>query len=180
MNGGGGGDGGDKWQDTMAKPKSTNNKDKFEKLKESRQKYKDEADAAKKRCALLEEQIEKLQQPEPSSYSSPSSGAISTNEERELRAQLKVSQEISKRSEEQLASVKASLAKCEATLAEAKKEAKEEAEKLMLRATEAAKAAGETGGAVTDDFMLYLQGAVVGAGFMAIVGYVALSFATKR
>ena len=179
--------------------KSVSNRDRFEKLKESRQKYKDEAAEAKKRCALLEEQIEKLQlqqQEKKGSDGGPSAGSTSatSNEERELRLQLKIAQEIARRLEQQVVALKAALSKCEASLAEAQEEAKamrqraEEAEAKSSSSSSSGPSAGAGAGAgdagpvrpATDDLTMYFQGAMVGAGLVALVGYVSLTFAMKR
>mmetsp|Transcript_23948 Transcript_23948/g.38517 ORF Transcript_23948/g.38517 Transcript_23948/m.38517 type:complete len:193 (+) Transcript_23948:189-767(+) len=103
--------------------RSVSNKDRFDRLKESRQKYKDEADAAKRQCACLEEQVEDLQQRAENAGGGgdPPSGAPS-EEERELRLKLKIAQEMVKRMEQQVASERASRTKCEASLAQSVEE----------------------------------------------------------
>ena len=62
-----------------------------------------------------------------------------------------------------VAGVKASLATCEESLAEAK----EEGRKLILAGVTAAAAEAAVAGA--DNFSMYLQGAVIGAGMVALV-----------
>lgn len=156
--------------------KSVSNKERFDKLKESRQKYKDEADAAKKRCARLEEHIQNVQAQQARGGSA---SAASPGEVADLRLKLKVAQEMVRRLEQQVESGQASLAKCEASLREA-------TEEVMRLRQSAAKAAGAGAGAgagvwgAGDDFSTYVQGAVVGAGMVALVGYAALSFAVKN
>lgn len=138
------------------------NKERFEKLKESRQKYKDEAAAAKKRCAVLEEQVACLQ------ATGTDSGAISGSETLELQSGLMKAQQMNRTLEGQLTTLKASLETCQARLAEASAEVKQ----LRVNA----------GGAepAVDDFSKYVRGAMVGAGMVLVVGYVSLCFTSVK
>lgn len=162
-------------QDTVAKldlDSNMSNKERFEKLKESRQKYKDEAKAAKDRCEALEQQLKMLvAQMESEDASAASAGAGAENES--LKAQLAEAREECARLEKVV--LERSQAMQRATL-----EANEWRKKAERAAKASASATSAAATTTTTDAAAYAYGALLGAGLVAGIGYVALTYGMKR
>uniref|UniRef100_A0A7S0I9P7 Uncharacterized protein n=1 Tax=Micromonas pusilla TaxID=38833 RepID=A0A7S0I9P7_MICPS len=156
------------------------NKERFEKLKASRQKYKDQATEAKLRCVNLERQLSMLvQQLESSSAAGVGVGngnddegkARMEAEIRELKARLASATATVDKLDDQLADCARRLSIANASLAKAHSDAKE----WRAKAERATSTMVGGGGAYE-----YMCGAVLGAGTLAAAGYVALTYMMKR
>ena len=170
-----------RWQDTIAKlelESSMSNKERFEKLKESRQKYKDEAKAAKERCELLEQQLKMLvAQLESEDASAAAAGAgadtSAAAENESLKAQLE-------KARQECARLQKVVIQRNQAIHAATTETSEWREKAG-RAAKASASASSTGAATTTtDAAAYAYGALLGAGLVAGIGYVALTYGVKR
>ena len=162
---------------------SASNKERFEKLKSSRQKYKDQATEAKIRCVNLTRQLTMLvQQLESSSANNNGANNASQSSEgkarmeaeiAELKARLASATATVDKLDDQLADCARRLAGANAMLADAKAAAKE----WRVKAERASSmGVGDGGGSYYE----YMCGAVLGAGTMTAVGYVALTYMMKR
>ena len=158
------------------------NKERFEKLKASRQKYKDQATEAKLRCINLERQLSMLvQQLESSAAAGVGVGVGNGNDDegkarmeaeiRELKARLASATATVDKLDDQLADCARRLASANALLAKAHSDAKE----WRAKAERATSTMVGGGGAYE-----YVCGAVLGAGTVAAAGYVALTYMMKR
>ena len=170
-------------QDTVAKldlDSNMSNKERFEKLKESRQKYKDEAKAAKDRCEALEQQLKMLvahMESEDAAGASAGAGADASAaaENESLKAQLAEAREECARLEKVV--IERSQAMQRATM-EAN-EWRKKAERAA-KAKASASATGAAAATTTTDAAAYAYGALLGAGVVAGIGYVALTYGMKR
>lgn len=168
-------------QDTVAKldlDSNMSNKERFEKLKESRQKYKDEAKAAKDRCEALEQQLKMLvaqMESEDASAASAAAGAgaSAAAENESLKAQLAEAREECARLEKVV--LERSQEMQRATM-----EANEWRKKAERAAKTSASATGAAATTTTTDAAAYAYGALLGAGVVAGIGYVALTYGMKR
>ena len=161
---------------------SASNKERFEKLKSSRQKYKDQATEAKIRCVNLTRQLTMLvQQLESSANNNGATNAGQSSEGKarmeaeiaELKARLASATATVDKLDDQLADCARRMAGANAMLADAKAAAKE----WRVKAERASSMAGGGGGG---SYYEYMCGAVLGAGTMTAVGYVALTYMMKR
>ena len=161
---------------------SASNKERFEKLKSSRQKYKDQATEAKIRCVNLTRQLTMLVQQLESSANNGANNANQSSEGKarmeaeiaELKARLASATATVDKLDDQLADCARRLAGANAMLADAKAAAKE----WRVKA-ERASSMG-VGGGGGGSYYEYMCGAVLGAGTMTAVGYVALTYMMKR
>lgn len=165
-------------QDTVAKldlDSNMSNKERFEKLKESRQKYKDEAKAAKDRCEALEQQLKMLvaQMESEDASAAAGAGASAAAENESLKAQLAEAREECARLEKVV--LERSQAMQRATM-----EANEWRKKAERAAKAKASATGAAATTTTTDAAAYAYGALLGAGVVAGIGYVALTYGMKR
>lgn len=167
-------------QDTVAKldlDSNMSNKERFEKLKESRQKYKDEAKAAKDRCEALEQQLKMLvaqmESEDASAAAGAGAGASAAAENVSLKAQLAEAREECARLEKVV--LERSQAMQRATM-----EANEWRKKAERAAKASASATGAAATTTTTDAAAYAYGALLGAGVVAGIGYVALTYGMKR
>lgn len=161
---------------------SASNKERFEKLKTSRQKYKDQATEAKIRCVNLTRQLTMLVQQLESSANNNGANAHQSSEGKarmeaeiaELKARLASATATVDKLDDQLADCARRLAGANAMLADAKAAAKE----WRVKAERASSmGVGDGGGG---SYYEYMCGAVLGAGTMTAVGYVALTYMMKR
>ena len=161
---------------------SASNKERFEKLKSSRQKYKDQATEAKIRCVNLTRQLTMLVQQLESSANNGATNANQSSEGKarmeaeiaELKARLASATATVDKLDDQLADCARRLAGANAMLADAKAAAKE----WRVKAERASSMGAGGGGG--GSYYEYMCGAVLGAGTMTAVGYVALTYMMKR
>jgi chromosome segregation ATPase len=186
-------------QDTMKHvdmDKSLSNKERFDRLKESRQKYKDEAArqreearSANEKVELLEKQLQMLvtqvEAGEETKASEPPSSSKANGTEHADRIKeltTRVSVLTAELERQKTVAARATNAMHEKTMEASewrKKCAK--AEKIAAAAAETnARGDGAGGvGAVSGDYAAYVYGALLGASAVAIIGYGALSYSMR-
>ena len=187
-------------QDTMKHvdmDKSLSNKERFDRLKESRQKYKDEAArqreearSANEKVELLEKQLQMLvaqveageetKASEPTQSEKKANGTAHADRIEELTTRVSV---LTAELERQKAlAARATNAMHEKTMEASEWRKKcDKAEKIVAAAAETnARGDGAGGvGAVSGDYTAYVYGALLGASAVAIIGYGALSYSMR-
>ena len=167
----------ERWHDAVKKVAEVSNRERFEKLKESRAKYKEEAarqraeaEAAASRCETLERQLQMLVAQVESSAASEAEAEASAGARDDaadvaaLESALAKANEEVRRLQDVCASRSVELAKAQLDASEARKRAK--------------KADADAAGA--DASATFMYGLLVGAGVVAFAGYAAMTYAIRR
>ena len=167
----------ERWHDAVKKVAEVSNRERFEKLKESRAKYKEEAarqraeaEAAASRCETLERQLQMLVAQVESSAASEAEAEASAGARDDaadvaaLESALAKANEEVRRLQDVCASRSVELAKAQLDASEARKRAK--------------KADADVAGA--DASATFMYGLLVGAGVVAFAGYAAMTYAIRR
>jgi len=172
----------ERWHDAVKKVAEVSNRERFEKLKESRAKYKEEAarqraeaEAAASRCETLERQLQMLvAQVESSAASEAEASAGARDDAPDVAAMesalAKANEEV-KRLQDVCASRSVELAKAQLEASEARKRAKK---------ADAVGAGGGEGASGADASATFMYGLLLGAGVVAFAGYAAMTYAIRR
>jgi chromosome segregation ATPase len=173
----------ERWHDAVKKVAEVSNRERFEKLKESRAKYKEEAarqraeaEAAASRCETLERQLQMLVAQVESSAASEAEASASARDDAAdvapLESALAKANEEVRRLQDVCASRSVELAKAQLDASEARKRAKK---------ADADGAGGGEGCATgADASATFMYGLLVGAGVVAFAGYAAMTYAIRR